>query len=107
MIECKHKHVMPVLNQGIYSEFCMLHRTFVNDSICNSCSDKEGTLARQPTAYEFPRRNDQEIEQIHKVCEGCPLFNKLPQTCKKMTYNPQPTDIIAQNPSNHCPEGEW
>jgi hypothetical protein len=98
---------MPVLNQGIYSRFCMLHRKFVNDTICEGCDDKDGVTPQHSTAYDFPKRNELEIIQIRQVCEGCPLFQVLEQTCKKIPSNPHPTDIIAQHPNNHCPEDKW
>lgn len=107
MIDCEHKHVMPVLNQGVVQEWCFKHGKSVNDTICLACSDRCGTMQNVPVQIGFPRRSDQEIAAVKLVCDGCPILLLASQTCKRKSVGYNPVDIYAQNPANHCPEGKW
>ena len=108
MIECKHKWPLPILNRGLDTQFCTLHAKSVNDTICLSCSDCEGHTPKEHTKdLGFPRRSEEEVDQIRKVCDACPLFKVLDQKCSKTLYEMHPVDIVAQHPNNHCPENLW
>jgi hypothetical protein len=108
MIECEHKWPYFITNRGIMSYFCTLHQKSVNDDICSECSDREGETRKDMVQVpNLPRRSDEEIKAIYKVCKGCPLLNPNTRLCKSMYPEPQPPDIVAQHPSIHCPEDRW
>lgn len=107
MIECKHKWQYVVTNRGITTFYCTLHQKSVNDEICSNCADCEGeTLKPIVPEMAFPKRTDEEVRAIHGICKGCPLMTK-DHLCKKMYPENNPVDIVAQHPSNHCPEKLW
>jgi len=108
MIDCKHKWPMVITNRGFNTEFCTLYGKSVNDTICSQCEDCEGKTPKEhvPNVH-FPRRNEEELQQIKQVCDGCPLLRLKHQTCKKMPGEDHPVDIVAQHPNNHCPEDKW
>lgn len=109
MIPCEHKHQYPATNRGVIIELCTLKGKLVNTNICQKCIDHNGTFEQlHPTVeVDFIRRSDAEIQSIRNCCSSCPLFNEKLQTCKKVLGETIPTDILAQNPANHCQEGRW
>ena len=108
MIECKHKHQLAATNRGLLVEMCRLTGNMVNDTICRKCASQDGSGdIRPPMENEFLTRTEEEIKATHMVCSGCPFFNADRQTCKSRVGEPLPVDIVAQNPSEHCPEHQW
>ena len=108
MIDCKHKWPIIITNRGITAQICTLHKKSVNDAICLACSDCEGQTHKEHlTEQGFPRRSEDELTQIRKVCDGCPLFNVVSQGCSKVAHELHPVDIVAQHPNNHCIENKW
>lgn len=105
-MDCEHKHQMPITNLGVVVNICMMHGMSVNNDICGSCKDRCGVGHPPTVELNFPRRSEAEIAAVYAVCKTCPLF--LPnRECKKLPHVVHPTDIYAQNPANHCPEGHW
>ena len=107
MIECESKHVTAILNRGIICELCTKHMKMVNATICSKCPDHNGRGEKLPIEVDFPRRSKEEIEAVHSICNGCPMFDVKTQLCSQMPMEMHPTDIYAQHPSNHCPEKLW
>lgn len=105
MIDCKHKNVIAILNNGVQCEMCHLLGRTVNDTICSKCKSREGEMARPPVEVDFPRRSDEELRSITTTCYGCPLLKD--HMCSKMKQELNPPDIAAQHPSKHCPEDRW
>lgn len=109
MIHCEHKRVMLATNLQLETQFCAIKGTFVNDTICLMCEDHDGS-GEPKVAVEnnFNRRDEKEIKAVHSVCTGCPMFHVARQTCNQAKLQrSMPVDTIAQNPTNHCPEGKW
>lgn len=98
---------MQITNRGLNTQFCTLHMVSVNDDICSNCPDREGVIPIELKTLDFPKRNPKEIEAIYNVCKSCPLLNAKTKICDKMHAEMHPTDIVAQHPSSHCPEGKW
>lgn len=103
-IMCKHKHQYAAVNKGIIVDCCILKKEIVNSVICQECTDRNGNS--EQLAFDFLRRELLEIESIQQCCNGCSKFVIKTQTC---SLSPEiiPIDILAQNPSNHCPKGLW
>ena len=108
MLQCKHKWEYIVLNRSLKTWFCSKHQKSVNDDICSECPDREGVCLKPPVeGFEFPSRTEEEIQAIYSVCKACPLHDLITKQCKGMKAEPHPTDVVAQHPSNHCPENLW
>ncbi|MHC4302399.1 MAG: hypothetical protein ACYS7Y_34505 [Planctomycetota bacterium] len=106
-MECEHRWPFFVTNRGLQVWMCKKYQKSVNDDICSQCPDREG---ESPKGLEwpddYPRREDEEIKAIYKVCQGCPLL-KDDKTCQGMGPEFFQVDIIAQAPTARCPEGKW
>ena len=110
MIQCKYKEPYQVTNRGLDTAMCGLLGKSVNDDICSNCEFREGKTRRELVVLDilnFPKRSDKEIEIIYEVCNGCEHHHPVNKTCKKMKAEFHPTDIVAQNPGNHCPIDKW
>lgn len=107
MIECRHKNLMTVLNEGFVVENCSELCRLVNSKICEKCPLKDGKIVKPQVEMDLPVRNDRELQSIQNVCEQCPIFNQETQTCRKMDYPTIPVSTLAQHPSRHCPERKW
>lgn len=107
MIDCKHKWPMQVTNRGINITFCSLYQKSVNDTICSRCADCEGETPKTVQVFSFPSRNQAELESIRGVCDACPIFQIASQRCTRMLGELHPVDILAANPSTHCPDKKW
>ena len=107
MIQCKHKWEMIASNRGLRTWFCEKFMEFVNEARCSECEFQEGTMVMPPKDMPFPVKNDEEIQIIQNVCEGCPLFRQHDKRCDKLPAESQPTDIWGAHPNNHCPEDKW
>lgn len=107
MIKCGHKHELGAVNKGIVVEKCLLYGNMVNDEICRNCKDRVDSFEAGPTLeLDFLKRPDEEMQSVKKCCDSCPLFQASTQTCKS-SFETIPVDVLAQNPSIHCPEGLW
>jgi hypothetical protein len=107
MIRCSHKNVMVDLNRGVVTEMCLLHGKFVDDVICGDCSDCEDCDPKHIEDFHFPRRSEEELSAVSKVCAGCPLRNVGTGRCQRMTGELLPILTLNQHPSTHCPEGNY
>ncbi len=107
MIQCKHKNLFQITNRGLDTTYCTLLSKSVNEDICSNCKFREGELLKGFIDLGFVQRSSKEIEIIYEVCKGCPLHDTVNKTCIKLPYEMHPTDIMAQNPDNHCPENKW
>lgn len=106
-IECQHRWPLIITNRGLKTWFCTLHQKSVNDEVCQACEDQEGKCLHPAIEIpEFPSRTPEEVAAVHSICKSCPLMNK-DHTCQKMHPEIHPVDIVAQHPSNHCPENLW
>jgi hypothetical protein len=107
MIECMHQWPLQILNRGLSTIYCTKLKISVNNDICSNCEFCEGERPKQiAEKMDFPSRSKEEIQCIYNVCKRCPLHNAL-KICDKMPNELHPTDVVAQHPSNHCPEGHW
>jgi len=107
MIECQHKCSLPILNLGVTISMCAKYQVGVNDDICSQCKDRCGEGGKPSLTLDFPQRSEQEIATVYAICQKCPLFNQMTKQCSKLKTFGHPTDVYAQNPANHCPEGAW
>jgi len=109
MIECEHRWPYFVTNRGLMTFHCSKHHRPINDDICSTCSDREGEMPKVPFTVDtaFPRRNEEEIQAVYQICKGCPRLHPEKKVCLNMYPEIHPPDIVAQHPSNHCPENKW
>ena len=108
MIECRHKMELGAINLGLVITTCRKHgNKVVSDSVCKVCPDLDSKFTKTTIIErDFIKRSDQQIAELTHICSSCPLLRDN-KTCQKMRGQPLPTDTVAQNPANHCPENKW
>lgn len=108
MRPCIHRKEFGAINRGIVVLTCLKKSNkMVNEVICADCTECESGEMPEKLEVDYLRRGEQEVKQIFKVCSQCPLFRESTQTCDRRPGEIIPVDIIAQNPSEHCPEQRW
>lgn len=107
MIECGHKSVFFDLTHIVESEMCHFYDKPVNDKICSQCAERCDGMLKPPLGdLHLPLRSQEQLDKVQKICEECPLFDHVNQTCQQAPW-PWPTSIMAKNINNHCPLEKW